>query len=67
MKKILSLIAVLSLAFSACGNNDDDDVTPIEPQNIIQNVVLLRRRQQQPKQRNTNCRHLKCGIRAKQR
>ena len=38
MKKILSLIAVLSLAFSACGNNDDEDVTPVEPQNIIQNV-----------------------------
>ena len=38
MKKILSLLTVLCLAFSACGNNDDDDVTPIEPQNIIQNV-----------------------------
>ena len=38
MKKILSLIMVLCLAFSACGNNDDEDVTPIEPQNIIQNV-----------------------------
>ena len=38
MKKILSLIMVLCLAFSACGNNDDEDVTPVEPQNIIQNV-----------------------------
>ena len=38
MKKILSLIAVLCLTFSACGNNDDEDVTPVEPQNIIQNV-----------------------------
>ena len=38
MKKILSLLTVLCLAFSACGNNDDEDVTPIEPQNIIQNV-----------------------------
>ena len=38
MKKILSLITALSLAFSACGNNDDEDVTPVEPQNIIQNV-----------------------------
>ncbi|MBQ2098702.1 MAG: hypothetical protein II480_11030 [Bacteroidales bacterium] len=38
MKKILSLLTVLCLAFSACGNNDDDVVTPIEPQNIIQNV-----------------------------
>lgn len=38
MKKILSLLTVLCLAFSACGNNDDDDVTPVEPQNIIQNV-----------------------------
>ncbi len=38
MKKILSLLTVLCLAFSACGNNDDEDVTPVEPQNIIQNV-----------------------------
>ena len=38
MKKILSLIAVLCLAFSACGNNDDEDVTLVEPQDIIQNV-----------------------------
>lgn len=38
MKKILSLLTVLCLAFSACGSNDDEDVTPIEPQNIIQNV-----------------------------
>ena len=38
MKKILSLLTVLCLAFSACGNNDDEDVTPIEPQDIIQNV-----------------------------
>ena len=38
MKEILSLLMVLCLTFSACGNNDDDDVTPIEPQNIIQNV-----------------------------
>ena len=38
MKKILSLITALSLAFSACGSNDDEDVTPVEPQNIIQNV-----------------------------
>ena len=38
MKKILSLLTVLCLAFSACGNNDDDDVTPVEPQDIIQNV-----------------------------
>lgn len=38
MKKILSLLTVLCLAFSACGNNDDEDVTTVEPQNIIQNV-----------------------------
>lgn len=38
MKKILSLLTVLCLAFSACGSNDDEDVTPVEPQNIIQNV-----------------------------
>ena len=38
MKKILSLLTVLCLAFSACGNNDDEDVTPVEPQDIIQNV-----------------------------
>ena len=38
MKKILSLLTVPCLAFSACGNNDDEDVTPVEPQNIIQNV-----------------------------
>ena len=38
MKKILSLLTILCFAFSACGNNDDEDVTPIEPQNIIQNV-----------------------------
>ena len=38
MKKILSLLTVLCLAFSACGSNDDEDVTPNEPQNIIQNV-----------------------------
>ena len=38
MKKILSLLTVLCLAFFACGNNDDEDVTPVEPQNIIQNV-----------------------------
>ena len=37
MKKILSLLTVLCLAFSACGNKDED-VTPVEPQNIIQNV-----------------------------
>ena len=38
MKKILSLLTILCLAFSACGNNDDEDVTPVEQQNIIQNV-----------------------------
>ena len=38
MKKILSLLTVLCLAFSACGSNDDEDVTPVEPQDIIQNV-----------------------------
>ena len=38
MKKILSLLTVLCLTISACGNNDDEDVTPVEPQNIIQNV-----------------------------